>query len=59
MPLKSGKSSHSPNMKKMMDEYKQSGMIGRTKPKSMKHAMEIANGIAYSKETKRGKSKKK
>lgn len=35
-------------IKKIMDEYKKTGKIGRIKPKSKKHAQKIAAAIAYS-----------
>lgn len=51
MPLKSGKSkkTHSANVREMLHKFKQTGMIGNTKPKSMDEAMRIANAAAYTK----------
>lgn len=49
MPTIKGKKSkkvHSTNVKEMMDAYKKTGKIGNTKPRSMKHALEIANAAA-------------
>lgn len=50
MPLKSGKGSHSYNVKELMDKYLSSGSIGTSHPKSKKKALAQANAIAYSKE---------
>ena len=49
MPLHKGSSKpiRNKNIQKLMNEYKKSGKIGRIKPKSSKHAAEIASAIAY------------
>lgn len=47
MPLKSSKPST--NIKELLHSYKESGKIGNTKPRNMKHAKEIASAIAYKK----------
>lgn len=51
MPLKEGKSQKtiSTNIRELIRSYKDDGMIGNTKPKSMKHAMKIAAAAAYAK----------
>jgi len=51
MPLKSGKSKETRgnNIAEMITSYKESGKIGNTKPRNMKHAKEIASAIAYKK----------
>lgn len=57
MPLKKGKGSkvHSFNVQKMMDEWKTTGMMGTSRPKSMVAAMRQANAIAYSQAERTGK----
>jgi len=57
MPLKKGKSKKviSGNIEEMLKSFKKSGMIGNTKPKSMKHAQRIASAAAYSTSRKRKK----
>ena len=49
MPLKKGpgRKKHAANVKELMETYKAGGKIGNTKPKGKKHAMAIANAIAY------------
>ena len=51
MPLKSGKSQRtiSSNIKEMMKAYEKTGKIGSIKPRSKKHALEIAQAAAYRK----------
>ena len=51
MPLSKGKSkrTHSKNVSELMSAYKKTGKIGSSKPKSLAHAIEIANAIAYRK----------
>lgn len=41
-------------IKELLQKYKKTGKIGSTKPKDMKHAIQVASAIAYS--TKDGKS---
>jgi len=41
------KKAHSSNVKEMMDAYKRTGKIGNTRPRSTKHAEQIANAAAY------------
>ena len=55
MPLKSGKSNVSSNIKELMGAYKKTGKIGSSKPKSAKKAQKQAIAIALSKA---GKGKK-
>jgi hypothetical protein len=52
MPLRTGKSdkTRNANIKEMMDAYKKTGMIGKTKPRDAKHAAAIASAIAYQKQ---------
>lgn len=49
MPLAKGKSdkTRNKNIKELMDRYKKTGKIGKTKPKSAKHAAAIASAISY------------
>ena len=49
MPLTKGKSETiiAQNIKEMMDSWKQTGMIGNTKPRSKVHALRIAQAAAY------------
>ena len=51
MPLKKGKSKKtiSKNIKKEMKEYKKTGKIGTSKPKSTNAAQKQAAAVAYSK----------
>jgi len=35
-------------IKELLDKYERTGKIGNTTPRDMKHAQEIASGIAYS-----------
>lgn len=59
MPLKKGKSNKvvSSNIKELVDEYtKGDGKIGNIKPKSKKHAQQIAIAISMKKS---GRGKKK
>ncbi len=51
MPLHKGSSwkTVGSNIKEMMDSYKQTGMIGNTKPKSKEHALKIAQAAAMRK----------
>ena len=58
MPLKSGKSKKtiSKNIGEMVSSFSETGMIGTSKPKSMKAAVKQASAAAYSKA---GKSRKK
>lgn len=51
MPLAKGKGRKtvSNNIKEMLHSYKQSGSIGNTKPRNMKHARRIASAAAYRK----------
>lgn len=46
MPI-DGRKSHGNIVKELIEEYKESGKIGNTEPDDMKHALEIANAIAY------------
>lgn len=48
MPLLKGKGRKviSQNIKEMMDSWKQTGKIGNTKPRSMAHALRIAEAAA-------------
>lgn len=57
MPLKNGKSKKTinANIAELIDTYKESGKIGNTTPKNMKHAQKIAAAIAYSKAKKHKK----
>ena len=58
MPLKSGssKSTMSSNIRECILSYKKSGKIGNIKPRNLKHAMEVCNGMAY-KSARKGKGK--
>ena len=58
MPLKKGssKSTMSSNIRECILSYKKSGKIGNIKPRNLKHAMEVCNGMAY-KSAKKGKGK--
>lgn len=47
MPLNKSMS-HSEMVKELIKNYKEDGKIGNTTPRDMKHALEIANAIAYS-----------
>ena len=49
MPLQKGpgRKKHSANVRELMETYKSSGKIGNVKPKGKKHAMAVANAIAY------------
>ena len=49
MPLKKGTKAIGSNIKELMQSYHKSGSIGNTKPKSSRHAKEIAAAIAYKK----------
>ncbi len=51
MPLNSGKSrkARSENIGKLISEYKKTGKIGTSKPRSMAQAQRQAAAIAYSK----------
>jgi hypothetical protein len=52
MPLdpKQGRSSI---ISELLEKYKNTGKIGKTTPRSMKHAQKIAGAIAYSKTRKK------
>lgn len=56
MPLKAGKTRKaiSSNISEMVRGYKETGRIGRTRPRSVKHAQKIAAAAAYSKAGKSG-----
>jgi hypothetical protein len=47
MPLNKSMN-HSEMVKELIKNYKEDGKIGNTTPRDMKHALEIANAIAYS-----------
>lgn len=47
MPI-DGRKNHSNITKELITKYKETGKIGNIEPKSMKHALNIANAIAYS-----------
>lgn len=55
MPLKKGKSKKviSSNIEELLHDYKQTGTIGTSHPKSMKKAQKQAVAIAYSKANKK------
>jgi ABC-type sulfate/molybdate transport systems ATPase subunit len=55
MPLKKGKSKKviSSNIEELLHDYKQTGTIGTSHPKSMKKAQKQAVAIAYSKAKKK------
>lgn len=61
MPLSRGKSkkTRNSNIKKLLDEYKVSGKIGRIAPRSMAHAQEIAAAIGYRQQEESANPKKK
>lgn len=42
---------HEEKVKELIDTYNENGKIGNTKPKNMKHALSIANAIAYQNES--------
>ena len=49
MPLKKGSSKKtiSSNIRECILSYKKSGKIGNIKPRNLKHAVSICNGMAY------------
>jgi hypothetical protein len=49
MPLIKSKSkkARNRNIRELIHTYKQKGKIGKTKPRSLKHAIAIASAIAY------------
>jgi len=49
MPLREGRDAVAFNIRRLMEEYESSGMIGDTKPRNKKHALQIAKAIAMSK----------
>ena len=49
MPLKRGKKVFKKNVEEMLHSYKESGKIGNTTPRDMKHAQRIATAAAYKK----------
>jgi ABC-type sulfate/molybdate transport systems ATPase subunit len=55
MPLKNGKSKKviSSNIEELLHDYKQTGTIGTSHPKSMKKSQKQAVAIAYSKAKKK------
>lgn len=59
MPFKEGSSQKaiSSNIKECISSYKNTGKIGNTKPKSLKHAIKICKAAAMSSAKKSKKSK--
>jgi len=49
LPLLEGKKNVSRNISELMAAYKRKGKIGETKPKSKKHALQMAIAIALNK----------
>lgn len=58
MPINS-KMSYEEIVQEIMDSYKNKGKIGNIKPKSVKHALRIANAIANRMEQEKSKKKNK
>ena len=56
MPIMEGRGpkKHSDNVGEMMRSYRSKGKIGTTKPRSYKHAEEIANAISFDKRREAG-----
>ena len=60
MPLKAGKSTDviAKNVEEMMKAYKETGMIGKTRPANLTEAQKIATAAAYSKAGKKKENAK-
>ncbi len=49
MPLREGRDSIAWNIKRLLDEYESTGMIGNVRPKNKKQAIRVAKAVAMSK----------